>query len=425
MKGETGMTDFSQEMIELGKNAKEASRLLARLTTADKNDALFQMAAALELNMEKIIQANKKDIEIARENGLTEPLIERLTLNEARIQGMVSGIKQVASLPDPLTVTDSEWVNDNGLRISRRRVPLGVIGIIYESRPNVTADASALCLKSGNATILRGGSEAIHSNLAIADALQDGLSESNVPKEAIQVLRNTDRKYSNELMRMTDYVDALIPRGGQGLIRAVKENATVPVIETASGNCHLYIENTADIKMAADILFNAKTQRPSVCNAVETLVIDQEIAEKELAGFLQPLIDANVEIRGDKKTKELVQGVTESTDEDYAEEFLSLTLAVRVVDGYEEAVSHISKYSTHHSEAIVTSDYQKAQDFLNDVDSAAVYVNASTRFTDGEVFGFGGEIGISTQKLHARGPMGLEALTSYKYIIQGEGQIRE
>lgn len=425
MKGETGMTDFSQEMIELGKNAKEASRLLARLTTADKNDALFQMAAALELNMEKIIQANKKDIEIARENGLTEPLIERLTLNEARIQGMVSGIKQVASLPDPLTVTDSEWVNDNGLRISRRRVPLGVIGIIYESRPNVTADASALCLKSGNATILRGGSEAIHSNLAIADALQDGLSESNVPKEAIQVLRNTDRKYSNELMRMTDYVDALIPRGGQGLIRAVKENATVPVIETASGNCHLYIENTADIKMAADILFNAKTQRPSVCNAVETLVIDQEIAEKELAGFLQPLIDANVEIRGDKKTKELVQGVTESTDEDYAEEFLSLTLAVRVVDGYEEAVSHISKYSTHHSEAIVTSDYQKAQDFLNDVDSAAVYVNASTRFTDGEVFGFGGEIGISTQKLHARGPMGLEALTSYKYVIQGEGQIRE
>lgn len=425
MKGETGMTDFSQEMIELGKNAKEASRLLARLTTADKNDALFQMAAALELNMEKIIQANKKDIEIARENGLTEPLIERLTLNEARIQGMVSGIKQVASLPDPLTVTNSEWVNDNGLRISRRRVPLGVIGIIYESRPNVTADASALCLKSGNATILRGGSEAIHSNLAIADALQDGLSESNVPKEAIQVLRNTDRKYSNELMRMTDYVDALIPRGGQGLIRAVKENATVPVIETASGNCHLYIENTADIKMAADILFNAKTQRPSVCNAVETLVIDQEIAEKELAGFLQPLIDANVEIRGDKKTKELVQGVTESTDEDYAEEFLSLTLAVRVVDGYEEAVSHISKYSTHHSEAIVTSDYQKAQDFLNDVDSAAVYVNASTRFTDGEVFGFGGEIGISTQKLHARGPMGLEALTSYKYVIQGEGQIRE
>lgn len=425
MKGETGMTDFSQEMIELGKNAKEASRLLARLTTADKNDALFQMAAALELNMEKIIQANKKDIEIARENGLTEPLIERLTLNETRIQVMVSGIKQVASLPDPLTVTDSEWVNDNGLRISRRRVPLGVIGIIYESRPNVTADASALCLKSGNATILRGGSEAIHSNLAIADALQDGLSESNVPKEAIQVLRNTDRKYSNELMRMTDYVDTLIPRGGQGLIRAVKENATVPVIETASGNCHLYIENTADIKMAADILFNAKTQRPSVCNAVETLVIDQEIAEKELAGFLQPLIDANVEIRGDKKTKELVQGVTESTDEDYAEEFLSLTLAVLVVDGYEEAVSHISKYSTHHSEAIVTSDYQKAQDFLNDVDSAAVYVNASTRFTDGEVFGFGGEIGISTQKLHARGPMGLEALTSYKYVIQGDGQIRE
>lgn len=419
------MTKFSQQMIDIGVRAKDAAHVLARLTTEDKNKALLKMAAALEKNSKQIIKANQKDIEIAREKGLSEPLIERLTLNESRIQGMISGIKQVASLPDPLTVTDSEWVNENGLRIGQRRVPLGVVGIIYESRPNVTADASALCLKAGNSTILRGGSEAIHSNLAILESLQKGLSQSSVPKEAIQVLSNTNRKYSNELMRMTDYVDTLIPRGGQGLIEAVKENATVPVIETASGNCHLYIEKTADLKMAADILFNAKTQRPAVCNAIETLVIDKEIAEKELPYLLKSLVDANVEIRGDEKTKEIMGDTLIATVEDYEEEFLALILAVKVVNGYEEAIQHISKYSTRHSDAIVTTNYQNAQNFLNDIDSAAVYVNASTRFTDGEVFGFGGEIGISTQKLHARGPMGLEALTSYKYVIQGEGQVRD
>lgn len=420
------MMEFSQKMIDLGKKAKTAAYTLSSLTTAEKNQALEAMAAALEDQTEEIIEANQKDIQAAQERGIAEPLIERLTLNEERIQGMVNGIREVAALADPLTVTDEEWINENGLRIGRRRVPLGVIGIIYESRPNVTADASALALKSGNATILRGGSEAINSNLAIAAALQAGLAQTEVPKEAIQVIPNTDRKYSNELMRLSDYVDVLIPRGGQGLIQAVKNNATIPVIETASGNCHLYIENTADVEMAADILFNAKTQRPSVCNAIETLVIDEKIAEKELANFLQPLIDANVEIRGDEKTEQLVEEkIQKATDDDYAEEFLALILAVKVVNGYEEAVDHIAKYSTHHSESIVTKDYQRAQDFLNDVDSAAVYVNASTRFTDGEVFGFGGEIGISTQKIHARGPMGLEALTSYKYVIQGEGQIRE
>ena len=419
------MMEFSENMLDLGKKAKTAAYTLSSLTTSEKNQALEAMAEALENQAELIIEANQIDIQAAQERGIAEPLIERLTLNEDRIQGMVAGIRKVASLPDPLTVTDEEWINENGLRIGRRRVPLGVIGIIYESRPNVTADASALSLKSGNATILRGGSEAINSNLAIAKALQEGLSQSKVPKEAIQVIPNTDRKYSNELMRMSDYVDVLIPRGGQGLIQAVKDNATIPVIETASGNSHLYIENTADVKMAGDILFNAKTQRPSVCNAIETLVIDEKIAEAELENFLKPLIDANVEIRGDEKTKQLVRNVQEATGEDYAEEFLALILAVKVVDGYEEAIDHIAKYSSHHSEAIVTKDYQRAQDFLNDVDSAAVYVNASTRFTDGEVFGFGGEIGISTQKIHARGPMGLEALTSYKYVIQGEGQIRE
>lgn len=419
------MKELSSVMQNLGQKAKEASHILATLTTKDKNNALENMAQALEKQMAAIIEANNKDISAARENGLAEPLIERLTLNEERIQGMISGIRQVASLPDPLSITDEEWVNENNLRIGRRRVPLGVIGIIYESRPNVTADASALSLKSGNATILRGGSEAIHSNLAIEKALQAGLSQSKVPAEAIQVIAKTDRKYSNELMRMNNYVDTLIPRGGQGLIQAVKKNATIPVIETASGNCHLYIENTADIEMAADILMNGKTQRPSVCNAIETLIIDEKIAENELAHLLAPLLEANVEIRGDKKAQEFAGNINDVTEEDYTEEFLALILAVKVVDGYEEAIQHIAEYSTHHSEAIVTKDYQLAQNFLNDVDSAAVYVNASTRFTDGEVFGFGGEIGISTQKLHARGPMGLEALTSYKYVIQGEGQIRE
>lgn len=419
------MTEFSQEMTQLGKNAKTAARVLATLNTQDKNEALELMAAALEKKTNDIIKANRVDIESARANGLAEPLIERLTLNEARIQGMVSGIRQVAGLPDPLTVTDEEWVNANDLRISRRRVPLGVIGIIYESRPNVTADASALALKAGNATILRGGSEALNSNLAIEAALQDGLLQSKIPQEAIQVIPSIDRTYSNELMRMNDYVDTLIPRGGQGLIQAVKNNATIPVIETASGNCHLYIEKTADIEMAQNILLNAKTQRPSVCNAIETLLIDEEIADSELGNFLAPLIEAGVEIRGDAKTRQLIDTAKEATEEDYQEEYLALILAVKVVANYNEAIQHIADYSTHHSDAIITKDYQLAQNFLNDVDSAAVYVNASTRFTDGEVFGFGGEIGISTQKLHARGPMGLEALTSYKYVIQGEGQVRE
>ena len=419
------MIELSAEMTALGENAEKSARSLSVLSEQDKNEALEKMAQALESQAETIIEENQKDITSARQNGLVEPLVERLILNEKRIAGMVEGIREIADLTDPLTITDEEWINENGLRIGRRRVPLGVLGIIYESRPNVTADASALALKSGNATILRGGSEAIHSNLAIAKALQKGLSQSNLPKDSIQIIQDTDRKYSNELMQMDDYVDTLIPRGGQGLIQAVKQNATIPVIETASGNCHIYIENAADVDMAKDILFNAKTQRPSVCNAVETLIIDEDIAEKELENILQPLVDAEVEIRGDEKTQALVNVAKEAVEEDYQEEFLSLILAVKVVNDYEGALTHLSNYSTGHSEAIITKDYQRAQDFLRDVDSAAVYINASTRFTDGEVFGFGGEIGISTQKLHARGPMGIEALTSYKYVIQGEGQIRE
>lgn len=419
------MVKISNEMLSLGKKAKEAARALRKASSADKDNALEQMARSLDDHTEEIIQANQKDIETARENGLAEPLIERLTLDEGRVLGMVSGLRQVLALDDPLTVTDEEWVIENGLRIGRRPVPLGVIGIIYESRPNVTADASALALKAGNAVILRGGKEALNSNLAIEAALQEGLAASDLPSEAIQVIPDTDRKYSNELMTMNDYVDTLIPRGGQGLIQAVLANATVPVIETGAGNSHVYIEKTADLEMAKNILHNSKTHRPSVCNAAETVIVDREFADQYLEELLQPLIEDHVALYGDETAQGLVTGMEEATDETYYEEFLSLTMAVKVVDSYEEAVDHIERYSTHHSDAIVTSDYQTAQDFLNDVDSAAVYVNASTRFTDGEVFGFGGEIGISTQKLHARGPMGLEALTSYKYVIQGNGQIRE
>lgn len=418
------MTELSTQMKNIGDNAKKAARQLARLSSKDKTNALHAMADSLEAATNEIIAANTKDIEIARENGLAEPMIERLTLDKSRVQGMVSGVRQVASIDDPLAVTDAEWINENGLRISRRRVPLGVVAIIYESRPNVTADASALALKAGNATILRGGSEALHSNIAIEKALKAGLEKTNVPVEAIQVIPSTDRQYSNELMTMNGYVDCLIPRGGQGLINAVKKNATVPIIETGAGNSHLYIENTADPKMAKDILFNAKVQRPSVCNAIETLLIDEKIAAEHLKDFVEPLLEAGVELRGDRKAQSLVKEIKEAVADDYYEEYLSLILAIKVVSSYEEAVEHIAEHSTNHSEAIVTSDYQTSQNFLNDVDSAAVYVNASTRFSDGEVFGFGGEIGISTQKLHARGPMGVEALTSYKYAILGEGQIR-
>ena len=419
------MTIISQEMTHIGRQAKDAADLLAKLSAADKNEALLEMANAIVNQTELIIKANNSDIETARKNGLSEPLIERLTLTESRIKGMVTSIRKISSLSDPVAVTDEEWVIENGLRIGRRRVPPGVIGIIYESRPNVTADATALALKSGNAIILRGGKEALNSNLAIEKALKSGLEKSKVPVTAIQVIADTDRRYSNELMQMNDYVDCLIPRGGRGLIQYVVNNATVPVIETGAGNDHLYIEKTADIEMAKKILLNAKTQRPSVCNAIETVLIDEELAENELKNLLQPLVDANVELRGDAFTLNQIPSAIPVLESDWDEEFLSLVIGVKVVSGYDEAIKHIKTYSTKHSEAIVTSNYFVAQNFLNDIDAAAVYVNASTRFTDGEVFGFGGEMGISTQKLHARGPIGLEALTSYKYVILGDGQIRE
>lgn len=419
------MTEHSPQMIRLGQQAKEASKHLASASSADKNQALHAMAQALIDYQAEILAANQKDIDLARQNGLEEHMIERLMLDEKRVQSMTQGIEQIASFPDPIGKVDAEWVTENGLRIGKRRVPLGVIGIIYESRPNVTADASALCLKSGNATILRGGKEALHSNLAIEKALQAGLDQSKLPTQAIQVIPDADRRYSNELMTLSDYLDCLIPRGSHNLIQAVVQQATVPVIETGDGNDHLYIHQSADLNMAKDILVNAKTQRPSVCNAIETLVIDQVLAEESLTDLLQPLKDLNVELRGDSTACAIDADLQPASEEDWGEEYLSLILAVKIVDGYQDAVDHINRYTTHHSEAIVTSDYQVAQDFLDDIDASAVYINASTRFTDGEVFGFGGEIGISTQKLHARGPMGVEALTSYKYTIQGQGQIRQ
>lgn len=419
------MVEMDQRLEKMGAQAQAAARTLSQLQTVEKNEALLSIADALEKNAAQILQANQKDIEAGKKNGLTDALIERLTLNDDRMKGMQNGLRQIAHLKDPIGQVDEGWVTEDGLRISKRRVPLGVIGIIYESRPNVTVDASALCLKAGNAVILRGGKEALNSNLAIEKAIKEGLKNSAVPEDAIQVIPVPDRELSTQLMQYNEVVDCLIPRGGAGLIQAVLKTATVPVIETGVGNCHIYIEKSADVKKASDILFNAKVQRPSVCNAVETLVIDEEMAEAHLAEFAERLLEAGVEIRGDEKAQALISEAKAATDEDYAQEHLDLVLSIKTVSSADEAIAHIQKYSSQHSDAIVTENYSLAETFLNTIDSAAVYVNASTRFTDGEMFGFGGEIGISTQKLHARGPMGLEALTSYKYVIEGQGQIRE
>lgn len=408
----------------LGQQAKQAARVVRLLSAKDKNDALTAIAAALLDQQDEILAANERDLNNGHENGLTPALLERLTLTAERIQGMVDGLHQIASLDDPILKTDSQWVNRDGLRISRRRVPLGVIGIIYESRPNVTVDASALCLKAGNAVILRGGKEALESNQAIIEAIQAGLAKSKVPSTAVQLIADPSRELAAEFMKLNQYVDCLIPRGGVGLIQAVLCQATIPVIETGVGNCHLYVHEAADLEQAYNILLNGKLQRPSVCNALETLLVDAAVAEKFLPEASAALIDAGVEILGDEATVKIVPQAELATDEDYATEFLDYRIAIKVVADYDAAVAHIDRFSTGHSDAIITKDYLTAQHFLNDIDSACVYVNASTRFSDGEVFGFGGELGISTQKLHARGPMGLEALTSYKYVIEGEGQVR-
>ena len=410
---------------KMGLAAKAAERILGVADTNTKNKALEAMADALEANADKIISANEADLANGASSGMKESLLDRLRLTSARIAGMADGIRQVAALADPIGEIIEGSVRPNGMKIQRVRVPLGVVGIIFEARPNVTSDAAALCLKSGNACILRGGKEAIHSNMAIADVLRQAVQSAGLPSDCIQLVSDTSRESANQMMRMNQYLDVLIPRGGAGLIRAVVENSTVPVIETGVGNCHVYVDSTADTEMAANIIYNAKTSRPSVCNAIETILVHKDIAEKALPVIKARLDEKKVELRGCERTRALLgESVIPATDEDYATEFLDYILACRVVDSLDDAIEHIAKYSTGHSECIVTSDYFSAEKFTSSVDSAAVYVNCSTRFTDGGEFGLGAEIGISTQKLHARGPMGIRQLTSSKFIIQGDGQIR-
>ena len=409
---------------DLAKSAKAASDKLAITSAQTRNAALLAMADALVHAAPAILSANAEDVRIAKERGVKASFIDRLTLDSKRIEAMANGMKKVALLADPIGKSDSVTVRPNGLRIEKRRVPLGVIGIIYEARPNVTADAIALCLKSGNACVLRGGSEALLSNSVIADALSAAAVQNGIPDGAIQLLRDTDRAAASEMMQLNGLIDVLIPRGGPGLIQSVVKQATIPVIETGVGVCHVYIDKTADLAMATDIIENAKCSRPSVCNAAETLLVHENVAKECLPQIAERLSSRGVELRCDARAKTLMPGSIDATEEDWSTEYGDLILSVKVVDSFDEAVSHIETYGTHHSDAIITSLYDTAERFLNEVNSAAVYVNASTRFTDGEEFGFGAEIGISTQKLHARGPMGLDELTTVKYTVRGSGQIR-
>lgn len=412
------------ELLELGKNACDAKYVLQKLTTEEKNKALQTAANDLCERQEEILAANVLDLENGKNNGMNPGLLDRLKLTGERIAQIAEGLRQIAALPDCIGETIEHFERPNGLKIDKVRVPLGVIGIIYEARPNVTADAFGLCFKTGNAVILKGGSDAIHSNIAIVKVLQDALEACSMPRTAVQLIEDTDRAVTAQFMKMKEYVDVLIPRGGAGLIRAVVENSTVPVIETGTGNCHIYVDESADLDMAVNIIFNAKTQRIGVCNACESLVVHEKV-EKALMPLLKAKLDEkSVEIRGDEQVQESVSGIVPAVESDWGKEYLDYILSVKTVSSIDEAIAHINRYNTGHSEAIITRDYANAQKFLEEVDAAAVYVNASTRFTDGFEFGFGAEIGISTQKLHARGPMGLTALTTMKYIIYGNGQVR-
>ena len=413
------------ELRVIGQKAKDASFLLGKMGSAEKNKGLLAAAQEILDQQEKILAANAIDIEHAKAKGMAQGLVDRLLLTSARIDGIVEGMRQVVGLEDPIGEVISMKQRPNGMMVGQKRVPLGVIGIIYEARPNVTADAFALCFKTGNAVILRGGSDAIHSNQAIVAVIRDGMRKCGIPEDAIQLLSDTSRETATEFMRLNGYLDVLIPRGGAGLIRSVVQNSTVPVIETGTGNCHIYVDETADFDMALDILFNAKTQRIGVCNACESTLIHRSIAKDFLPMMKNRLDEKQVEIRADEEACAIIPEFVKATEEDWGTEYLDYIMSCKIVDSVDEAIAHINKYNTGHSEAIITSDYDNAQKFLNEVDAAAVYVNASTRFTDGFEFGFGAEIGISTQKLHARGPMGLLALTSTKYIIYGNGQIRK
>ena len=413
---------------EIGVRAREAEPVLRTMETKIKNRVLKKAAENLVADADAILAANALDMEHGKEKGMSKGLLDRLFLDQGRIASMAEGLCQVSELDDPIGEVLGMKKRPNGLLIGQKRVPLGVVGIIYEARPNVTADAFALCFKTGNVVILKGGSDAIHSNMAIVASLRKTLKEEQIPEDALLLIEDTSRETTAQFMKMNRYVDVLIPRGGAGLIRTVVENSTIPVIETGTGNCHIYVDETADLSMAVDIILNAKTQRVGVCNACESIVVHRAVAKEFLPKLYAALKEYDVQMRGDDAAVEYIGTekplVTKATEEDWGKEYLDYILSVKVVDSLEEAIAHINKYNTSHSEAIVTRDYDIAQKFLEEVDSACVYVNASTRFSDGNEFGFGAEIGISTQKLHARGPMGLEALTSYKYIIYGNGQIR-
>lgn len=416
---------IQEYLNDLGRQAVNAKQNLQRLTTAQKNHALEQAASALVKEQDRLLAANEKDYQKAKESGMAEGLLDRLQLTPARIKAMAEGLTQIAALPDPVGEIMESFDRPNGLHIDKVRVPMGVIGIIYEARPNVTADAFGLCFKTGNAVILKGGKDAFYSNQAITKVLQEALEGEGICRQAVQLIENNDRAVTTAFMRLNEYVDVLIPRGGAGLIRSVVENSTVPVIETGTGNCHIYIDEAADLEKAIPIVINAKTQRIGVCNACESLLVHQKIAEQILPALGKALQEKQVEIRGDRMVQEQIPGAGSATEEDYGREYLDLIISMKTVASLEEAIAHINRYNTGHSDAIITQDKAHAEQFLREVDAACVYVNASTRFTDGFEFGFGAEIGISTQKLHARGPMGLKELTSYKYQITGDGQVRK
>ena len=413
------------QLETIGRQAKETESFMRTLASQRKNEVLLFAADALIKSTDLILEENMIDVENGRRKGMHEGLIDRLMLTSERIEGMAEGLRSIAALEDPIGEVLGMKERPNGLLIGQKRVPLGVVGIIYEARPNVTADAFGLCFKTGNVVILKGGSDAIHSNKAIVTCLQTVLDRFSIPRYAIQLIEDTSREVTAQFMRMRTYVDVLIPRGGAGLIRSVVDNSTIPVIETGTGNCHIYVDESADYEMAANIIFNAKTQRIGVCNACESLVVHENIIGDFLPYLKLCLDQKQVELRGDEVARQVLPMITEAKEEDWGTEYLDYILSVKTVSSIDEAIAHINKYNTGHSEAIITRDYANAQKFLNEVDEAAVYVNASTRFTDGYEFGFGAEIGISTQKLHARGPMGLKALTSTKYIIYGNGQIRK
>ena len=412
------------ELIKKGTAAKKASAFLKKVKQTQKNEAIKNIIHALDKSRVYILSENQRDIEAAKANNMKDTMLDRLTLTNDRIDDMIEGAKKLLDLNDPVGEIVSMWERPNGIKIGKKRVPIGVVGIIYEARPNVTVDAALLCLKTSNVTILKGGSEAINSNIALVNVIRAALTESGFPEDCVGIIEDTNRETTLEFMKLNDYLDVLIPRGGAGLIKAVVSNATVPVIETGTGNCHIYVDNEYDMKMAEKIIINAKVQRPSVCNACESLLVHKDIAEEFLPYIADKLKAKKVEVRGCEETVKICPDVILASDEDFYKEYNDLVISVKVVDSIEDAIDHINEHSTGHSEAIVTSNYFNSEKFLNEIDSACVYVNASTRFTDGFEFGFGAEIGISTQKLHARGPMGLNELTSIKYIIYGNGQVR-